>query len=655
MKHFNFTITESESLMSLLNSEELIPLKGTGTQLVQIFSARNEPDWFISLGKILKQELPSSVVIGASSVGEISYGKLLTDSTVVAISFFESSDLNLFSYHCQPGDEEITGKLLFSDIKSLNVEPKGVLLFSNPVTSDSTTFFNSFTSCGLSYPVFGGGAGDYANMRNTLVYDGKTCSDHGIVAIAFSGENLHIEPFTYLGWHPLSKEMTITKVDGMSVKEIDNTPAFSLFKKYLDIKYDDSFFHNVLEFPFLINRDNHIIARVPFFVNEQDNSIEFLADIREGETFRIGYGNPQTIINESFQIQNKLSQFKPEAIYLYTCICRRFLMQQDVEHETEPFNQIAPTAGFYTFGEFYAGSKLKALLNSTMVAVGIREGEKNTNRPSVDLAPTGNKKYTDDPFENKHTRILSHLLYFIDATTKELEEQNTKLKILNEQKNELLGIAAHDLRNPLGVIQGFAEMLEEQVSDDLKEYASTINIASGKLLQLLNDLLDISKIEAGKLDLKIDTVDFINLAEQNIKMNRYLAINKGIRLFVEYDATPQIVQIDAEKIEQVLNNLIGNAIKYSPRNTTVRVKILSQNNQLVVQVIDQGQGIRAHEINEIFQPFKKASSSPTGEESSHGLGLAIVKKIIEGHHGTIHAESEIGKGSTFTFTLPLKP
>lgn len=654
MKHFNFTLTESESLISLLNSEELIPLKGTGTQLVQIFSARNEPDWFIALGKILKQELPSAYIIGASSVGEICDGKLLTDSTVIAISFFENSVLNLFSYHCKAGDEEITGKILFKDIKSLNTNTKGVLLYTNPVSTNSTSFFNSFTSCELSYPVFGGGAGDYANMRDTLIYDGNTCDDQGIVAIAFSGENLFIEPFTYLGWHPLSKEMTITKVEGMSVKEIDNTPAFSLFKKYLDIKYDDSFFHNVLEFPFLLNRDNQIIARVPFFVNEQDDSIEFLADIREGETFRIGYGNPQTIINESFQIQNKLSAFKPEAIYLYTCICRRFLMQQDVEYETEPFNQIAPTAGFYTFGEFYAGKNMKALLNSTMVAVGIREGEKDLNRATIDLFPPENKKYTDDPFENKHTRILSHLLYFIDATTKELEEQNHKLKILNEQKNELLGIAAHDLRNPLGVIQGFAEMLEEQTSDKLKEYASTINLASGKMLQLLNDLLDISKIEAGKLDLKLTETDFINLVEQNIKINRYLALNKEIRLFVDYEKAPLIVLIDGEKIEQVLNNLIGNAIKYSPRNTTVRVKIFTKNDQLVTQVTDQGQGIPAHELSGIFQPFKKASSAPTGGESSHGLGLAIVKKIIEGHQGTILVESEIGKGSTFTFTLPLK-
>mgnify|MGYP003611378529 CR=1 FL=1 len=197
-------------------------------------------------------------------------------------------------------------------------------------------------------------------------------------------------------------------------------------------------------------------------------------------------------------------------------------------------------------------------------------------------------------------------------------------------------------------------MIEEQASDKLKEYASTINLASGKMLQLLNDLLDISKIEAGKLDLKLTETDFINLVEQNVKINRYLALNKEIQLFVDYEEAPLLALIDGEKIEQVLNNLIGNAIKYSPRNSIVRVKIFTKDDQLVTQVIDQGQGIRAHEINEIFQPFKKSSSAPTGGESSHGLGLAIVKKIIEGHQGTIGVESETGKGSIFTFTVPLK-
>ena len=137
------------------------------------------------------------------------------------------------------------------------------------------------------------------------------------------------------------------------------------------------FFQNSLEFPFLIYRNGQIIARTPFFVNKKDGSIQLVSDVHVGEKFRIGYGNPQMIIKESVHIQNQMQFFKPNAIFLYTCICRRFLLQEDINLETLPFNNIAPTAGFYTFGEFCSNNKFNSLLNSTMVAVGFREGAKS--------------------------------------------------------------------------------------------------------------------------------------------------------------------------------------------------------------------------------------------------------------------------------------
>jgi signal transduction histidine kinase len=111
--------------------------------------------------------------------------------------------------------------------------------------------------------------------------------------------------------------------------------------------------------------------------------------------------------------------------------------------------------------------------------------------------------------------------------------------------------------------------------------------------------------------------------------------------------------LDRNKIEQVLNNLISNAIKYSYPNTTIRIEVLRQGDFVVTKVIDQGQGIPADELPHVFKPFQKASTKPTAGEKSTGLGLAIVKKIIEGHQGEIGVESEVGKGSTFFFRLPL--
>ena len=653
MKQYNFNLSSIESLAEILQSKELSSPNNFQSLLIQIFSANNDCEWYQSIAKTIRITFPTAMIVGATSVGEITDGKIFTNSTSLLFSFFENSSIHLLSYECKAGSEEKIGKLLHKEIESLKLNIKGMLLLSTPISNDSGKIFNSITENDLSYPVFGGGAGDYANQRKTLVFDGKQCFKEGILSVIFSGENLHIETLSCLGWQPLSKEMTITGIGDVSVKTIDDSPAFSVYEKYLGIKADSNFFQNSLEFPFLMYRENHIIARTPFFVNEYDGSIQLVADVQIGEKFRIGYGNPQLIKVESVHLQHQMQDFKPDAIFLYTCICRRFLMQDEVDFETLPFNTIAPTAGFYTFGEFFSDCNFKSLLNSSMVTVGFREGDKQNTTEQKELYQKKNSTLNSDPYLNQHNRILSRLLYFIEELIKEHEVQNQLLKILNEQKNEFLGMAAHDLRNPIGVIQGFSELLEEQVDGELKEYTSMISKESSKMLQLLNDLLDISKIEAGRLDLKTTKTNYIALVKQNIKINNFIAKKKNIKIVSDFETTNKILEIDDGKIEQVLNNLLSNATKYSYPNSKIIVKIFLEGNQVVTQVIDQGQGIPEKEIDGIFNPFKKTSIHPTGCESSHGLGLAIVKKIIEGHLGSVGVTSKIGEGSVFYFKLPI--
>lgn len=653
MKQYNYNISSIDELFDILHSEEIASFYNCQSQLVQIFSAKNESEWYNLLGNTIHKVFPTAVIVGASTIGEINEGKLLTDSTVIMFSFFSEATLHLFTYECKNGNEEIIGEALSKDIKFLNLTVKGVLLLSTPLSNDSAKLFNSIIADNVNYPIFGGGAGDYSSMQNTLVFDGINCLEQGVVAVALCGNNLFIEPFTYLGWQPLSKEMTITETDNMIVKTIDGAPAFSVYEKYFGIKSDEDFFLNVLEFPFLIKRNGQVIARVPLFANKKDGSIQFVADIKEGEKFRIGYGNPKTITRESISIQNKMRNFQPDAIFLYTCICRRFFLQREVDNETAPLNLIAPTAGFYTCGEFFADSTNNALLNSTMVTVGIREGSKDEIEEGNVVQQSKKTKQNSDPYKNQYSKIISRLLYFINATINELEDQNQVLKSLNDQKNEFLGIAAHDLRNPIGVIHGFSELLEEKLHDENKTYAEIINNTSSTMLSLINDLLDISKIESGKLDLRIAEVDYIALIKQNVMMNEFIAQRKKIKIVCDFDVPNQTISIDSGKVGQVLNNLISNAIKYSYPDTTITVKVFREANQIITQIIDQGQGIPENEINGIFHPFKTTSARPTGNENSHGLGLAIVKKIIEGHNGQVGVNSEVGKGSVFYYSLPL--
>jgi two-component system, cell cycle sensor histidine kinase PleC len=256
------------------------------------------------------------------------------------------------------------------------------------------------------------------------------------------------------------------------------------------------------------------------------------------------------------------------------------------------------------------------------------------------------------------------LLYSIihDITERKLAEEalrqsNDQLRELNNQKNEFLGMAAHDLRNPIAVIQNSSSVLSRYSSENLtekqKEFLKKIYDTSKFMLELLNNLLDISKIEAGKLELEISKNNYPDFVRKNIEFNRFFATEKGISIEAVFSDDIPLVDFDKNKIEQVLNNLISNAIKYSHPNTTIRIEVLKEKDAVVTKVIDQGQGIPENELPHVFKPFQKASTKPTAGEKSTGLGLAIVKKIVEGHQGKIGVESEVGKGSTFFFKLPL--
>lgn len=230
-------------------------------------------------------------------------------------------------------------------------------------------------------------------------------------------------------------------------------------------------------------------------------------------------------------------------------------------------------------------------------------------------------------------------------------------KKLNNQENEFLGMAAHDLRNPITIIQNSSSVilkyLNENLTDKQREFLRRINDSSKFMVNLINDLLDISKIESGRLELEITKNDYVDFLKNNIDLNKYFANEKGISINLILENTIPLVDFDKNKFEQVLNNLISNAIKYSYPDTTIHIEVARQGNFVVTKVIDQGQGIPEDEMPYIFKAFQRASVKPTAGEKSTGLGLAITKRIVEGHQGEIGVESQVGKGSTFYFKLPI--
>jgi signal transduction histidine kinase len=252
---------------------------------------------------------------------------------------------------------------------------------------------------------------------------------------------------------------------------------------------------------------------------------------------------------------------------------------------------------------------------------------------------------------------LSRLNNDLVNMQRELSKKNRELDELNKLKNQFLGIAAHDLRNPLGIIMSFSDFLledlETELSADQKMMLHTIQNSSEFMHRLLEDLLDITAIESGKLNLELQQTDLVGLIQSNINLNAVLAIKKNISIVLEIDEAIPTINVDSNKIEQVLNNLISNAIKYSNSGTSILVKISKNENEICVSVTDQGLGIPSAEIEKLFKPFQKTSVRATGGEKSTGLGLSIVRNIVHGHGGKVLVESEIGVGSTFSFTIPV--
>lgn len=254
---------------------------------------------------------------------------------------------------------------------------------------------------------------------------------------------------------------------------------------------------------------------------------------------------------------------------------------------------------------------------------------------------------------------LTRLNNELAAAQRELAKKNAELARLNEQKNRFLGLAAHDLRNPLEVINVYSRFLLDEAAERLEEeqldFVRTIMRSSNFMLALVDDLLDVSKIEAGRLELELSEVDLRALVERNVELNRRLAERKEIKILFESLPDLPRLRLDASKIEQVLNNLVGNAVKFSPRGSTVEVGLEDADGSVVLYVKDEGPGVPAGESEKLFEPFTRRSARGTEGEKGTGLGLAIVKRIVEGHGGRITVESEPGAGATFAVSLPAGP
>jgi CheY-like chemotaxis protein len=235
-----------------------------------------------------------------------------------------------------------------------------------------------------------------------------------------------------------------------------------------------------------------------------------------------------------------------------------------------------------------------------------------------------------------------------------LEEQSRALEEASRHKSEFLASMSHELRTPLNAVLGFSEVLLERMFGDLNErqedYLRDIHGSGRHLLELLNDILDLSKVEAGRMELSYGVLDVRALLEDAASMVRERAEGAGVSLTVEVTDTIA-VYADELRVRQVLLNLLTNAVKFTPAGGSVTVRSHRAGDRVVFEVADTGVGIPPEDRERIFESFQQGGRGPSREEGT-GLGLTLSRRLIELHGGVLDVESEVGVGSEFRFTLP---
>ncbi|MBQ7585062.1 MAG: GGDEF domain-containing protein [Desulfovibrionaceae bacterium] len=425
--------------------------------LVSIFSGWSGEHLVRPIVEKIQQMYPEAIIVGSSSEGEIWQGQVSLETTVLHFLFFQATRLQARIINFVKSS---VGKATRS-IMELSQDGEGcagikLLLAKNDARAHS--LLAKVKDLPASLPIFGGVARTTLNI-DPYVFLGQEFVYHGIVAIFFRGSNLHVQVKAIQGWHPLGPYFRITKMKaGNIITELDNLPPYKVYEKYLDISRQELQQDNMF-FLLFLERNQHSLLRLPVAVTSE-GALKMSADCRLGERVRLAYGDPAKILDASRSVHDLVATFKPEAILLFNCVTRRLFLGEAANQDLKPFQDIAPSVGFYTGGEI---ARMRdgdtSLLNMSMVAVGLGEG---TPIPMEDeeIPPTISKKSLPGPL-----KLLYHLTHFIAVTSNELVEANLQLAEL----------ASTDKLTGLYNRRAIENILKKKLLDQSKE--PTINSA----------------------------------------------------------------------------------------------------------------------------------------------------------------------------------
>ena len=639
--------------------------------LIQIFTAQNNKKFIKNLRDDVLDLIQNAKIIGTTTCGEISNNGALSNTTVISFSSFQHTKIQTAITHYK-SDSFTLGQDTINSFNDYNYDELKLLIsFTDGLDMNGEEYLDGISSINSNIIVSGGMAGDNAKFNQTFVFTEKDIIENGSVAAALLNKELNIHTDYSFNWETIGQKHIIEKSIKNRVYKISGMTAVEFYKHYLGSDISKLLPAIGIEFPLVIQKDNLSIARA-IVTKHNDGSISFAGNIPEGTEVQFGYGDVEMIIQKSLNNIKTLIEQPIESIFIYSCMARYALLNNDINLEILPLKEIAPISGFFTYGEFFnSGNKNQCssqLLNQTMTLVAISENSHITNKIHPNI-------FSKNPAQNNNlnlhrTQALSNL---IKRTTSELENANTKLdkKIKNALKKhkqqdetiqvlktnaqigDMLEMIIHQWRQPLSAIttaassaQLYKEMntLTDQVLDSSLEnilsYANNLNTT----IEDFRDLFTQSNKKSSSKLSKIITKS-LNISAPLIK-------NHSIKIIQETEDDP-IVFITTGLMMQVMINIIKNAIdilvEKNIENPTIKFKMLIKNHKLIIKIMDNAGGIPEDILPYIFDK----NFTTKGDNQGTGIGLDMSKVIIESKmRGSLTASNQ-GNWAIFKIKIPL--
>ena len=416
MKQFSYTINHVNDIDICIERFRAVAPETCKSLVITVFTTMVDPKRIRTLTKRLGDAFPDAVLAGAMTTDVIRHGAVNVNASVVSFAAFSTSTVRVETFSDPETLAEDGKRFCATANRTKNLAAIGILGTLHAI--DLQPFLDGLADIDENVVIFGGGA-NTIKQAPTCVFTKDEIIREGLAAIIFSGPELHVHASLNFGWKPLGREFVITKMIGNHVvEEIDGEPAARIYETYLGIPADEHFDRDTLAFPVFVRRGDSYIARHTIGCSA-DGSLHFIADLHEGETIRLAYGDPREMIEDAKAGCVDMAAFRPEGVFILSCYAHRMFLHDDVKFEVAPFKDIAPSFGFYTYGEIFRFAGRVGIHNMMLLTVGCREGEK-----PADPLPVR----SDMPMRLKDSLLLvERLVRFVSATTAELEAANVEL------------------------------------------------------------------------------------------------------------------------------------------------------------------------------------------------------------------------------------